>query len=604
MKKILKYIQLAVALFVLCICTQALAAADYVWTYQYNGLAQFEKNGKIGLINRDGNIVCDAKYDGMSYFDKYGYAKVYTYASDGYEIDYIGIIDESGKQILPFMKENYVLYREFAPEGEGGFFTAGKDYFCGFISTEGQLLNKERWLAENRGGDAGIGFVTKDRETWYLLDKYGQQATDYTFYKVQEAESYLESGGHEGYAKTESGYIIVNDKGNIVKEYEEQDDGSNKLIAYYDEAGKPRDLKDYDDWVYQRYCNMFKIRKGEKWGAASADGSVRVEANYDELDILDLDDKVYFLVKRGGKVALFDRDGNVLMPLEWEKITPKGDCIIVSRNDKTGVALAGGDLIVEPVWDEVNILAGIGFLVERNQMIGLLSEEGQTILEPLYSVIYTWVMGDDGARTLYVEDNEGNAKIVSISGQELEQVEGTYIREDFTRDRTLEIYQQKNKEKEAVSWFLMNAETGKIIEEYDAKEFTLLYADDFETFDFFDKQNYLSTIEYKGELGFLRPDGQIVTNADWGLILDFNPNQLLFVETKDGKYGLVDPSGNYIAKPVWDNAIVDIMAGHIFIDMGDKQYAEVGLRDENEVMRFGYIDEQGQPICGLKQPTQ
>ena len=64
---------------------------DYQWAYQGN-VAFFEKNEKIGLINKEGYILHPAEFDSVTPFDNNHLAKV---TIDGK----IGMINTSGMKI-------------------------------------------------------------------------------------------------------------------------------------------------------------------------------------------------------------------------------------------------------------------------------------------------------------------------------------------------------------------------------------------------------------------------------------------------------------------------------------------------------------------------
>jgi len=52
------------------------ARFDKIGKYNEYGLAIVEENGKKGLINKNGELISEIKYDGIWDFNKHGFAKV------------------------------------------------------------------------------------------------------------------------------------------------------------------------------------------------------------------------------------------------------------------------------------------------------------------------------------------------------------------------------------------------------------------------------------------------------------------------------------------------------------------------------------------------
>lgn len=61
---------LILLVFAICLCCGSQAEEDYVWAQQANGLRFFEKNGKIGVLAKDGSVLFEPIYDDATYFDK------------------------------------------------------------------------------------------------------------------------------------------------------------------------------------------------------------------------------------------------------------------------------------------------------------------------------------------------------------------------------------------------------------------------------------------------------------------------------------------------------------------------------------------------------
>ena len=145
---------------------------DYQWAYQGN-VAFFEKNEKIGLINKEGYILHPAEFDSVTPFDNNHLAKV---TIDGK----IGMINTSGQIVIEPIACSYMGYMTV----ENGF-TELRDetvmyqdtqHQWGFYSLEGDLISKAQW-DDTYGFVNGFAYVKKNG-LWNILDEQGRLILD------------------------------------------------------------------------------------------------------------------------------------------------------------------------------------------------------------------------------------------------------------------------------------------------------------------------------------------------------------------------------------------------------------------------------------------
>ena len=131
---------------------------DYIWAYQGN-VAFFEKNGKIGLVHKDGRILSEAIYDEVRPFDN-GYARVMR---DGLW----GMIDLNGNVICQ-------PQWNFITEPSEGMVTVyektSEAVLQGYMNTAGKVIIPPKWdLAMPLF--SGLAYVEKDDKNYYINSK-------------------------------------------------------------------------------------------------------------------------------------------------------------------------------------------------------------------------------------------------------------------------------------------------------------------------------------------------------------------------------------------------------------------------------------------------
>jgi hypothetical protein len=618
----------------------ATAEPDYVWASQGNGLAQFEEDGQIGLINQDGEIVCPPIYEGMSYFDEFGFAEVYQFGADTTEIKAIGIINEQGELVIPF--DAYWSLTFIPPDADGrqGLFRLHYGNFSKLLNESGNEISDKLWYGCIRSGN-GI-FVTEDGNTWYLIDETGSVISDYSFFNVEEVVvpqtriqrgyryTYSPLSHHVGHAITDTGYVVVNDEGKIIKEYERVSNDDAVLIAMYDEKGEKIFGNEYDDVTFDTEYSLYHVVKDGLHGIISESKELLIPLEYEEIRIIPIGSEYHFLCSRNGKETLLNSTGETVIPLVWDRLFPKDGYIRVTTNGKMGVVGVSGTVIIEPIWDYITSmhdyiwvhqqqprsLGSYGwraaqeqltldwYYVFKDEKMGVVSTSDEVLLEPIWEKIIPWETNENGELTFYVEGDD-TGFIVSMNGEVFEKTKNRYWLPEWSEDESIRLAEEIDSNGKALSWTLFDNRTNEILWKLGLEDgFSLPYLEGASSPDYIDDvKNVIKNIQYDDEIGFIDRSGTMITNKDWLIIWSgFSDNGLAFVETKDRKFGIIDLKGNYVCPPILDTYAIDTQGKQSFFRQGDEWYARIGERHQNGNLTYGYINGEGLLICGFKMP--
>ena len=141
-----KHICMIISFVILCamITVSLSEEISYQWAYQ-GEVAFFEENEKIGLIDRNGNILHCADLDSVKPFDNNGLSEITKNGK-------IGMINTYGKVVIEPIFCSYMGYITV----ENGFTELHDETVAyqnmqqqwGFYSLEGDLISEAQWFCE------------------------------------------------------------------------------------------------------------------------------------------------------------------------------------------------------------------------------------------------------------------------------------------------------------------------------------------------------------------------------------------------------------------------------------------------------------------------
>lgn len=100
------------------------------------------------------------------------------------------------------------------------------------------------------------------------------------------------------------------------------------------------------DWFSEVYMN-------KKWGCIDRQGNIIVPLEFDGISHYYDGEIVKFNVKKGENWGIWDINNKIEIPIYYDNILPRSGCYILSRNSKYGLANKKGFLILQCIYDEI-----------------------------------------------------------------------------------------------------------------------------------------------------------------------------------------------------------------------------------------------------------
>src|SRR5690606_2475782 len=243
-----------------------------------------EKNGTLQIFDENIKLIkdniLDYSWDKIDFDDYYLNVLLLKYNQNKF-----GIIDETGKIIIPFE------FEELRPFDGQETTIAKKNNYFGIID----FKNKELISFENDeiySSKFSEIFVIKQNEKFGLFNKQGDKIMDFVFEDLQPC--YYDED-NKFIIKTNGKYGIIDISGNEI------------IPAEYDEIS---------NWVEYGPEAHFVI-KDKKTGMFSRDGKQLIPTIYDELNYL-TDNLI--LVSQNKKYGIIDISNKSVIPLKYDKI--------------------------------------------------------------------------------------------------------------------------------------------------------------------------------------------------------------------------------------------------------------------------------------------
>ena len=261
---------------------------DSVSSFQ-EGLAYFSLDGKYGYIDKTGTVAIVAAYDDADYFHG-GVAKVRV--GNKY-----GVINTLGQEIVPVVYEDVHF--------EEGYIMAAKDgkkYLYGpddkDVNIGGWELLLEGESIYNIGMEGKNLFRLKKNGKEYLTDVSGvllfEMDDRYSYGVIGDMKYFVAKRREE-----ENSYEILDTQGNVVI---------------------PCGVYDYIESYYYSVMNeeFLKVKKDGKSGFLDpVDMTLRIPMVYEDVGGF-ADDHAW--VMQDGMYGVIDREGNLIWPIEYEKV--------------------------------------------------------------------------------------------------------------------------------------------------------------------------------------------------------------------------------------------------------------------------------------------
>jgi|GEM_PF-4274891 len=510
------------------------------------GAESRNENGtyKWELFDKLGNNVTSSDYEMIDendwWYENIGIEGVlYAVKRDGSRC----FIDETGKEIESVIPNEYDVYYDdevlipYSKEFLGDFFGVCKDGKWGFMDRNWNIVvpceydsvynfsnggkawvcRDGKWGLINNNNEVLIPFKYDDIMSFWYRDAYGFDDSYYN-YKLDGVYRAYNNNNIEGFV-----WANKDGKWGIIDENKDE-----VTLALEYEFKNYNDVNYHEDFSF--YEGLARIGKDGKYGYVDETGKIVIPLEYDF--VFGFRDG-YAKVVKDDKKGYIDKKGNVIIPLEFD--------LDYRDEGSTGYPMSITD---NKLWLEKN---------------------GETYVYDI--LIEAFIVPDkfDGVSRLWREKLTcvwKNDKYGFIDGERniIIPLEYDYA-SDFCEGMA---FVQKDGE-----YYIINEE-GERLEFYDCEYDESFDFDEF----YFDLDGNILKITKNKKSGAIGKNGDIVIPFEYDYISNFE-NGLARVE-KNGKWGLIDESGNVILSP--------------------SEYTRMGTVDENG---YCFVEKGNSRLCGL-----
>ena len=491
---------------------------------------KLEQDGKYGVIDREGNIVVEPVYSTIDIPNPT--LPVFIKSDDGQNFS---AIDNNGKNIL-----------------------------TGYESVEAISINN---ISSNIPYEKTV-LKYKQGGLYGLIDMQGNKITDNIYNSITNIDY------KEGNLKVEQNgqYGVINIKGTtIIKpEYE-------SIIAdgYYDEETK-----------YERAGFILRIKTddGYKFGYADRKGKIILEPLYNEISriteitgddifLITANNGRYGVVKNGKEVlkndftdinfdqnnnllilqkdnswGVVDLEGNNIVPIDYDNIIIGGKYINAQKGEDTLIFDASGNNIDTDILSYNQVNDKYAIVIDKNNNYNIVDNAGNKKLNENYTYI-EYLNNDEFIVTINgktgIVNGEGNT-IIEVNYNAIQQIDDTNALQavDSKNNRT-DIIDKDMQIHEGIENAYISKETNyiKLYSETDVKYYNL---DGKEiTYKEIAPNNSIYADKKDGKWGLVDANGNVVVNYEYDMVTEQNGN--VAGVKKDGKWQIVDTKGQLVS---------------------------------------------------------
>ena len=492
-------------------------------------------------------------------------AQCFSSKNDGH---FIKMKDLDGEEIIGFPLESfrgnprYGLVENY----HQGFARIKKDQVFGFLNYCGDEIITCQYEKAEPFND---GKALVKRFDWYFVDVYGNESE--ILENIVDAK-FLRTGISIAKFTNKKKALIDNT----------YDVSKNILSAYYDDIS-----------VFNN--ELFRVRNGKTFGLIKIDGSIKIEAVYDNINAATEQGK-WIIIEQNRKVGLMDTDGNIKIKPSYESIVNISIDPSIIPNVNLGIAkdekglrlLDFKDLRTSEPYSFIGNFNKYGLAqIKEGKYVGFINTDLRIIVEPIYTSLGNFnqyglasacKLGMNGLTKCGYIKFDG-AEVIPINFDEVDSFNKyglVVVKENIkncsfpTGSCQIDMIYDKNG----------NLIIGKTNE---AAPIRIKYI----TTDTLFNGNFVAIKTYNPTKsgGEMSVEYNLIdikslkrtTLQSYNSIKRYDLN-LLFPVLKDGKWGLIDTTGKTVAKPAYKDIMVSTEGLY-------------GVKYDNN--KYGFIDKKG-----------
>ncbi|PWJ41867.1 WG repeat-containing protein [Sediminitomix flava] len=432
--------------------------ANALYSYFYFNHIGFKKDGKWGLINKEGEIIVKPSYDSIHYFIR-KLAPVAQYDSLTKKYNF-GAINLTGKEIIPF------IYNSIRPiYGSSNVLvekSIGNQYFYGVLTQNGkEVLGCSYPKIESLKN--GLYAVKSQNGLWGIFNEKGKQLQKFEFEKINSPNNFghilAQKDGlwgifnkdisinqpfiHKSISITDSSYFyqkatqfeIINNEGQI--QYTLHADSIiniypnlyryhiNEKVGVWNSKDNQIIFQGYD-WIDTYWSHGHSlVKKGENKGIINQDGKIILQPIFK--DIFLEKNNIYRVCYFDGTFDLYDFQGQNLTNHKYSIISSlSSELFLAKKGTRFGYLDTNLKVTIPFIYKNAEPFIGKHAVAKRDDYYGVINKQQDWIISPV--VDYMQSISED----LYLIRDQGIWETLDINGIELFRSNGeTYkIRED------------------------------------------------------------------------------------------------------------------------------------------------------------------------------
>lgn len=368
---------------------------------------KYKEESLYGVIDRDGNIIIEAKYQDVIIPNPEKDIFICTNSNEENEI-----LNSSGETLFTeYDNVEAIKLKNIATVlcYEKSVLKYEKDGLYGLIDFEGNELTKNIYTSiENLQSTEGKFLVCED-EKYGVINLKGTVLVDTDYDSIQTDKYYSDEDGY-----TKSGFIVstknddgykygyISYKGKTILDLEYSeisrisiDDENIYLIAAENgQYGLYKNSQELIETNYQSitYCDSgcLILQKNANYGIANLSGEIIVDLQYSNIE----EKGIYLYAESSDGNHIYDADGNII-DMNFSKIVYSTDnenyrVTTLTNNDITYYGIEGNDgtELVSTTYRYIEYAFEDYFIAkDDNEKLGIINEKGEIIIDFDYDVI-------------------------------------------------------------------------------------------------------------------------------------------------------------------------------------------------------------------------
>lgn len=248
-------------------------------------------------------------------------------------------------------------------------------------------------------------YVKRDNKI-ILLDTLANNSLNILFDSIR----FLELNYSIAYA--DSSVYLINNIGNIItseyKELRANDYNSRFLVARKDKDfglidyyNKEIISFNYQDIEYNQFTKLSFAKRNNKWGLIDEKEQVLIPHLYEFIMnacCYDRDEKTAYIVNLNGKFGTIDIDNNIIIPIEYDKISSwveyGPNAHFVKKDGKLGMISHSGKILLPTIYSSIYYLNDSILQVEIHDSVGFVTINNRIIIPIIYEGGYCDIKND------------------------------------------------------------------------------------------------------------------------------------------------------------------------------------------------------------------